>query len=503
MLRLKLEKFRVKIEVDEEISQKFKNPIIFYLAHKDDAPTFLITFAILDFSQKEICYLISYLPENIKELKKYKRKELLGLSHPAYNPHSAIQIEPGKDFYVFNENERYFYYINYQKNYINVFTGEDLPCQKSENLEHFGSTFYRDDEYRDVFYFTAIQNNKKGSYQVNFYKSDIGIKKIELIKELPVKGPGTIPHATRKYKNLLFNSNFIDHKFKFEKSGNIIHGLYKFVRHACEHLYKEYCQEKNINCDLAGFWKKNSLARKKFRFEENFNQFFYSRGKNFLDICRKDEALQFQMLPGEISTINLKNGIVKYYDTTFSSPAHFEIDEKEDCIYASSHNFLTFNQAFFLGPAAIDKFKLIGDDLQKIGTFSEPTSYRMTTHRIFYFKNHPHIATFGQPNRLFIIDAQTMKAVHYEDIGPDFLTNNNNISDFLNETLLEPVTIKTLEASPDGSLLFILSYKCIYIYSMEEKKIIKKIKYQWPIKISEGLMLTDFYKRTTHSDYLD
>lgn len=501
MIKLKLKNFRARVNINKDIAEKFKHPIIFYLAHKNDPRAFFITFVILDFVRKELNYLISYFPENIEKVNKLENQKIFSIPHPAFTPHCAIEINPGKDFYVFVDSVKYFYYVNYKDCYARVLTGADLKCLESEKLREFGATFYKDDQDPNAFYFTAVEEGEKNRNFVNFYKSDMSLDNIELVASQRVWG-SNVPHATRKYKNFLFNSEFAHREYKLEKSKKVIDGSNAFIRYAYEHLYKLYCKETKENYDLERFHRENSVGHDRLQLEKNFKKFCGHKGKHLLDICNKDENLRFSMLPGDISMIDLKSGDIKFFKTSFCSPGHFEVDKEGDCVYVSAHNFLVYNQIYFLGPAAIDKFKLIGDKLEKVGSFSDPTSYRMTTHRVFHYKNHPYICTFGQPNRLFLIDAETMKSIHHEDIGEDVLSGREDIADFLNSSKLEPITIKTLEASQDGSMLFLLDYKYIYFYDFEKRKIVHKMKYQWPEKIGENLMLTDFYKRTTHSNYL-
>lgn len=502
MIELKLQNYRKKFDISDDIAKKFEYPIIFYLAHKNDWRALFITFVILDFSRKELSYLISYLPENFEKVEKSENRQIFSILSPGHNPHCAIQISENGDFYVFLELVNYFYYVNRKDNYVRIMTGADLNCVGKNKLGKFGATFYKDDQYPNQFYFTVIEEGKENNNKVNFYKSDLVLRDIDLIKTVPIWG-ANIPHATKKFRNFLFNSEFVSREYKLEKSAKIIKRSDNFVRYVYEYLYQQYCASEKRSCDFKKFYEENVINHKHVVLKDDFKKFCDSKGKNFVDICNKDENLRFSMLPGDISMIDLRNGDVKYFKTSFCSPAHFEIDEKEGCIYASSHNFIVHDQVYFLGPAAIDKFKLIGDKLEKVGSFSEPTSYRMTTHRVFHHKNHPYIVTFGQPNRLFLIDAETMKSIHHEDIGEDVLTGKENIADFLNSSKLEPITIKTLEVSQDGAMLFLLDYRYIYFYDFEKRKIVHKMKYQWPEKIGDGLMLTDFYKRTTHSNYLE
>ena len=137
--------------------------------------------------------------------------------------------------------------------------------------------------------------------------------------------------------------------------------------------------------------------------------------------------------------------------------------------------------------------------LKKTGVFSDPSAFRFTTHKVFYYKGKSYLCAFGQPNRLFFIDADTLEILYHDDIEEDLLSDQKDIRDYINNNYLEQITLKTIEVSPDGEILFLLSYNYIYFYSFPERKIISKIAYQ----SAEGIPLDGFYKRTTHSNYLD
>jgi hypothetical protein len=205
------------------------------------------------------------------------------------------------------------------------------------------------------------------------------------------------------------------------------------------------------------------------------------------------------VLPGEISLLNLKDLSLTLYETTFCAPAHFEIDTKKGIIFTSSHNFAIFDKVYFFGPAALDRFVIENGKLKRTGVFSDPTAYRFTTHKIFYHKGKSYLCAFGQPNRLFFIDAETLKIIYYDDIEEDYLSGQKDIRDFLNNDPLDHIGLKAIEVSSDGEILFLLGPSHIFFYSFPERRIISRIVYD----SAEGIPLDSFYRLTTHSSYLD
>ena len=72
MVELKTHIYKTKMEVEPHISDKFRQPIIFYMAHKNDRRNFFITFVIVDFLKNEQTFIITYTPENIEKIEKHE-----------------------------------------------------------------------------------------------------------------------------------------------------------------------------------------------------------------------------------------------------------------------------------------------------------------------------------------------------------------------------------------------------------------------------------------------
>jgi hypothetical protein len=223
--------------------------------------------------------------------------------------------------------------------------------------------------------------------------------------------------------------------------------------------------------------------------------------KDVKQICDSEPELTFTALPGYITLIDLDTDRETSYETTAASPAHFEIDTDTSNVYVSSHNFADVNRIYYLGPAAIDKFNFHNGELAKIGTFQIPDGYRYTTHKFFRNNGKSYLCTFSQPNRLLLIDAETMTLIHHEDIGIDVLSKAENVLDFINYNNLEPITIKTIEVSADGEILFFIGYDGIYFYDFSNRKIITRIPYIDSTVLFDDVALNQFYKRTTHTQY--
>jgi hypothetical protein len=501
MIELPIHIHKKKFDLDQHICDKFADPIIFYLGHKLDRRNLLITFVLVNFKSKEYTYITTYSIDNINTIEADAKERLLKIeSH--HNPHCTIVLNPDEDFHTFVEQAGYFYYVNMKKKILRVITGDDLSCDESGSIVRFGSTFYKDDEDDRLFYFTVlIQNNSdRRLSKVNYYKSDLRLEKIKKIHE--TKGWQT-PHVTRKYKQTLLNSDFYTTKFKLVNSGREFSGKYSLLRYIYRSIYNNYCRMTLTESTDKGFAKAVNMDGKKPAFSFFFSLYLkYKYGKKDVkQICDSEPELTFTALPGYITLIDLDTDRETSYETTAASPAHFEIDTDTSNVYVSSHNFADVNRIYYLGPAAIDKFNFHNGELAKIGTFQIPDGYRYTTHKFFRNNGKSYLCTFSQPNRLLLIDAETMTLIHHEDIGIDVLSKAENVLDFINYNNLEPITIKTIEVSADGEILFFIGYDGIYFYDFSNRKIITRIPYIDSTVLFDDVALNQFYKRTTHTQY--
>ena len=504
MVELKLHIYKKKFDLDQYICDRFTSPIIFYLGHKMDKRNFYITFVIIDFKNKNFTYITSYSPENISVVEASAKQHLFQ-SENIYNPHCTIVIDPDEDFYTFMEEGKYFYYINMKKKVMKVITGEDLHCEGSDSIVRFGSTFYKDDEDDRFFYFTALIKNDSDNEtkpQVNYYRSDLHLENIEKIHETSARY--NTPHVTRKYKNTLLNSHFYFARFKLLNSSKKFVGKGSLYRYIYRNIYNNFCKWMGIEPTDKGFCKAVVMKKGIPKFSFFFSLYIkYKYGKmDFKQMCDSTPEYAFTTLPGYITLIDLNTDKETMYETTIASPAHFEIDAGMGDVYVSCHNFVHLvDRIYFMGPAAIDKFNFHDGKLTKKATFMIPDGYRYTTHKFFRYQGKAYLCTFSQPNRLLLIDAETMSLIHYENIGLDYLSKAENVLDFINYNKLEPVTLKTIEVSDNGEILLFIGYDGIYFYDFPRKKILTRMPYRDATVLFGQIALDQFYKRTTHIQY--
>ncbi len=505
MLKLRTKTFKLPLDLQNDICKSFKNPLIFYLAHKNDNRAFFITFVILDFAEKEMTYVVSYLPENISAVEAHQQSDIFRIPNSNSTPHCTLQDKKNSPFLTFIEFSPYFFKVDSEKNALYVYFDDDFKKDSGESIGDFSPTVFKDEANSQYFYFYSRRINRStGKNSFVLHKASLDLSQIENLHTKSLSNFIHSPHTVKKIGHYILTSHFLHCQIKHDKSGHIFedsdaHALFVF-----KSLYEEFCKKKGIVFTESLFENKLGFSKtlKKLHSKPGFSDFCTSKGKYFLEICRRNQNYSFTPLPGLMTSLNLDNGEERTFETTKAAPAHFEIDSKTGDIFVSSHNFLGFGRLYFYGPAAIDRFRLENGTLVKISTFSHPTGYRFTSHKVFSYDGKTYICTFGQPNRLFFINAETMELEFFEDIEVDLLSSQSSINSFLNYFELESFVIKTIEVSADGKFIFFMSHDYIYFYSFPQKKIVQKIRYNEGTSPDGEIALSDFYKRTTHVNYL-
>lgn len=482
MLELELIHKKTHILTNGVDKNDFEDPLVFYLVHKDNVSNFFITYALLDLPNNEINYYFSNTDKNKKIINNAKNKEIFDIFKV---PHCAIRIEKNKNFFVFMQEEEFFVLLDTTKNCMFVYTMDDFNHRSNVIFKKISSTFFKDPENNNVFYLSAVDENET----IHIFRCSLDLSEIEEIDSLP--GKADPPHVLRKYKKyLLLSHEFNDAKYKLLKTNNTIdsnHLSLLFLR-------TEFKNESRIKSMIETEPHTKNVASNIHINEER---------KALLKLMK--EKYEIECAKGKIILLNLENKTKKYYKTSGGSPAHFEIDEKEDMIYVSSHNFFNRkNSMMFIQPAVIDKYQLVNDDLIWRGSFSSPFGYRFASHRLFRYRDKLYICTIAHPNRILFIDAKTMKLVFYEDIEFDELSNFQELDVYLSARESD-FQIVPIEVSVSGEQILFMSHQYIYIYNFSKKMVTEKITYiDNDIKEdTDNLCLKNYKLKTVHINYLN
>lgn len=478
MIEMKIEVYTVDIELDKAIGESFEKSLIFYLENKNDKRSFFVSFVILDFKKQTMTYVFTYNDENISILEKAPENEIYVRRK---SPHCSISVNEGEDFITFNEDEDFFVYVNYKKNIMRVYTMNDFTSKSGGKFLKISHTLYKDDDDPNYFYIGSVDSDN----MFHIFKMSLDLNEIEVVDTF--KSPKIPPHVLRKYKDFMFLS--------------------------CEFSYSRFQllnQKSEVTQDeLSKIYFKNSLFLPNKIVEDDG---FFTNNKNVPCEINKEMGLLYynvrekyniKCVPGRIMLLNLKTLEKTYYNTTGGSPAHFEIDEKNNYIYTSSHNAFGYKEKLvFLEPAVIDKFELIEDKLVLKGSFSTPKGYRFTTHKIMNFNGKSYLCTLAQPNRLMVVDAEKMELEYTYDIERDELSDINDVSLYINcrKTDFE---IVSLEVSQDEKYLIMIGPSYVYFFDFAKKEIVYKLDHKSFNFENDKIDLHNDYRiRTIHVDYL-
>lgn len=466
MFEMKINCYRKHIENEDIKIRGFDKPLIFYYVHKDDQRPFFVTFIIVDIAKQEITYIFSYNEENKKIVEAQVDNKIYSMLRCV---HCSLSVKEGEDFLTFMEEESFFFYVNYKDNYIMVYTMNDLVKDKNIDFQRISSTLYKDDCDPEYFYMSAVDKNN----ELYFYRVSLDLKQIEKIDSfMSNMWP---PHVVRKYKNHLF----VSHEFKYP-------------------MYKSEVTEKIVTPQELAYM---ILKQSTYFMITNKSKADLSESKKQILLYLKNIA-QIKCLPGKIMMMNLDNKEKQYYVTSGGSPAHFEIDEANNTLYTSSHNFLMdINNMILYEPAVIDKFEIHNTELLHTGSFTYPKGYRYTTHKVFSHGNKTYICTFGEPNRLIFIKAATMEMFYYYDVEEDVLSNIEDASLFVNTQSVNSFSYVALEVSEDGETIIFHNLKYLYFFSFTERRIFHILDYTF-YNEEMGINLEAYNNRTVHYNFL-
>lgn len=508
MIKLTLKKvLQTKIPIN--ISTKEKS-IIFYINHKDDDRHFFINFIKLDFSEKILTYYDSYLPENVKIIDEIdSEKKVFNLTDC---PHSTIEMQKDK-FMCFVEKPSFFYVVDMEKPELLIYTSQDLSTDEIWKVLEVSPTNYED--YNDLWYFYfSVLSEKNWKLYTNILKASKDLKDIKLLNQQSNENKNHVSHVIRYFNDVLLMSDFdsvnvdCNGKNMSEKEW-LISLLNRIFIHFEKNRKKAFLEKDKAHIILMTLKLFYSGNRIKSSDNDVFSDYLtylkkYLEQKGFDWQSMLWNLIEYGLSPEiwtkwvkwNIITYNITTDKIDNYETKFSAPAHFEIDEETNSIFVSSHNFVKYDRRYFTGPGAIDKFILEKGKLKNVGTFVDETWFRYTSHKLFRYKGKLYVCITWYPNRLFFVDAQTMKLEYYFDSGDDILSKLENVRKYLNSRYFDYNQL-WIEILNDEWLILIIWEKNLLFYSFPQKKILDSIPYIFDKKIGD-YNLKDYIVRTVH-----
>ncbi len=449
----------------ENFKSHFTKPLIYYMVNKNDDMSFFITYVLVDFNNNKMTYIYSYSDSNKRIL---EMQDEIERYHMSKCPHNSIQVKENESFLTFNEDEKFFTFINYVEKKMYVCTMKDLIPESEIKFEKISHTFYKDDTDPSYFYLSAVDTEQI----LHIYRISLDLKDITEVNSF--EGKPIPPHVLRNHMDYFFLSDeFRYSQFELTKKNKIV------TQDELSRMYFKLSVKLNVGREVP------------MSFREE-------RATLYEEMRRK---YGIKCMQGRIMMINRKTNEQTYYNTTGGSPAHFEIDSKQNFVYTSAHNFFGVKDGvIYFEPAIIDKFEIVDDKLVHKGAFSYEKGYRYTSHKIFSVGGKTYICTFGQPNRLIFADADTMELLFYEDIGEDELSSQDDVSLYINSSG-NNTEIIAIEVSPDNKLIVFVDGTYLYLYDFEKRQICKKVRHGFDTGDNE-IKMDDFKIRTVHFNYL-
>jgi hypothetical protein len=464
MLELPITVRRRPFQLDSHIRRCFPSRIAFCLVHTERTiRKTLFCIVIADFERGEFFDLDLGSAENQSRLESYAGRFHLA-DHST--PHSFLEVERNKRLLVFVSESRFFCDIDLENGMCRFLTEEDFPeLLGGQELAQFGMTLYEEIEAPGYFYFPILTRNG-ALYRYSLYYARTDLSSFEPITAYDVDHE-LMPHVTRHYKDVVFNSPFSSSAtFTDIRTGKLRFALTPSV--------------------LRDFFGDACVSDSAFR------EFYVQRYGDFEELCLQNGITLAD--EGYVESISLKTKGRSIYRATGPNTAHLEIDDRTDAVYTSNHNFTSLPEWTFFGPGTLDKFQYSDGALAREASFSHPTAFRLTNHRVFYFEGRPYVATIGHPNRLFFIDAASMQLIYFADVGEPVIPHAPDLKKYLNRCFRASClhALVPLEAGDNG-MMFLMGPQHIYFYDFGARRLAGRIAY----KPSDS-----YYLYSVHSQYL-
>jgi hypothetical protein len=479
-------------------SRSFLSPVVFFFTDKGDPRSVFVAFAICDFHRGRLTYITSCSPANARQLDGLMTPSLE--RHFSVLPrggfrqvHSVIETVPDESFLAFAFGSSpcgYFYHVDYKKKLLRLITADDFQeMSRSGPVESFGSTYAKDPEDPRYFYLTAKLAPCDGqpTHRIAYYRVSLDLGSITHLFSRPCEPDRACPHATRKYGDYLLSSEFNETEYRLEKSGLSFKSDDSFHDHVVQDYWSRLgtgARARLIGSQILAhpFAFARTLRRQKRANHGRLSDIAIDRcfrgrhpSLDFIWACLGSEDYPFRIAPGVIRVLSLAARTEKARVVSDSAPAHFEIG-KSGHVYLSCHNFCVWNRRrYFVKPAAIVKLRLAVGTAEEEGVFQHPTGFRFTSHVMFQAGNREYICTLGQPNRLFLIDAESMELVAFKDLGPNRLSSETDLLPYVSSAKVAAGGLAALSVSEDGKYLAVARADGMVVVDLESMDIIDSL----------------------------
>jgi len=180
----------------------------------------------------------------------------------------------------------------------------------------------------------------------------------------------------------------------------------------------------------------------------------------------------------DLITYNFKSG--KYHKLSIpNGPAHIEFDLDDDNIYyLSSHNLSTNNDKLCAyGTSRIDKVKVEDGKSIVIDSYEGEDFYRIPSHKLLKYNGKKLIVCPVFPNRIHIVDADTMQIYKKIQIGKTKASVDFSKGPFDYPASMKDKTPYTIYPVQGTSYLYLISLWNVTIYDFENETKVATVGY--------------------------
>jgi hypothetical protein len=481
MLEFPIQVFEEPLE-QKPYTSSFPNPVLFFMSDRRDPRSVLTSFALCDFRRGRITYIVSATPENLARMNALpaplRRRCFPPIPRLGFRQcHSAIVTAPDESFLSFvyaSEDCPFFYHVDYRRKVMQLILTDDFQALTGCGpLNAFGSTFAADPQDPQAFFLCARLAAADGriSPAMGYFRVSLNLSRANLVGTRPCAADHPCPHSTQRLGDSLISSEFyqtglelLGSRRRFADEAELRrHVLADYwshldgraraglvARHILAHPFKSFRAVKRAWLKPTGKTRpplSEVIVDRCFRERHHTHQFFWA--------ARETPDYRFHGSPGFLRVLSLTDGTETAHQVTHNNPAHIEIGASGD-IFLSCHNFLKWDQfRYFAESAAILRLRLTGGRVEERGVFLHPLGFRFASHVMIQNRGREFIVTIGHPNRLMVVDAESMTLASWRDIGPDHISSKADLQFYLNRSDLETVAVRSLAAGEDGRYLAI------------------------------------------------
>lgn len=178
-----------------------------------------------------------------------------------------------------------------------------------------------------------------------------------------------------------------------------------------------------------------------------------------------------RMVLENVITIDLQESKHWFTEIPVPVPAHIEFDlDHQNIFYASAHNIAGLSVGTVLeGTATLFRLAILDGKTEIVGSYTDDKLFRITQHSVFRHNGQILVALTCVPNRLVIIDAETMtlwRDVKLFEAAPILLSDTGALSPE------SAFSVYSVNPSADGKFIVLENASDFIVYDMNEDRVL-------------------------------